>query len=161
MSHKILIAVDTSENALKAVAYASGILPKDSRITLYHVFPKPIPDELQNEDSILQQHYVSFKERIEELKEWFVIERATIEKAMEKAKNVLIDGGTPPENIQLRIEEGKESVAKDILNEVQRGNYDTVIVGRRGLTGAKGFFTGSVSNKIVHHAKDCAVWVVE
>ena len=89
------------------------------------------------------------------------MERATIEQAMEKARDILISGGIPAENIVLRIQERKENVAKDILNEVRAGDYDTVVVGRRGLSGAKEFFAGSVSNKIVHHARNCAVWVVE
>jgi hypothetical protein len=41
------------------------------------------------------------------------------------------------------------------------GDYDTVIVGRRGVPGTKAFFSESVSSKIFHYARNCAVWVVE
>lgn len=161
MNHKILVAVDRSENALKAVQHAAGILPKDARVTLYHVFFEPLPKEVGREDSLLQQHYIPIKERVIEMKEWLEQERVLVKHAMDKAKSMLVEGGIAPDNIALRIEGKKESVARDILREVERGRYDTVIVGRRGLSGAKGFLSGSVSNKIVHHAKSCAVWVVE
>jgi len=36
MEHKILIAIDTSENSLNAVKYAAGILGNESRVTLFH-----------------------------------------------------------------------------------------------------------------------------
>jgi nucleotide-binding universal stress UspA family protein len=160
MSNKILIAVDPSENALKAVAYAAGILPKDARITIYHVFFKHPPKEIDSEDPFLL-HQISFQERIEEAKKWLAQEKAVIEQAMDKARDLLIKGGIESDCIDLKIEERKESVARDILSELEKGEYDTVIVGRRGLSGAKGFFVGSVSSKILHHAKNCAVWVVE
>jgi len=160
MTHKILIALDPSENALKAVAYAANILPKDAQITLYHVFLNLLPQEIDEEDAFLQ-HHVSFQKRIEEAKDWLAQERKVVQDAMVKAKDLFIGGGIAPDHIHLKIEERKESVARDILNEIENGRYDTVIIGRRGLSGAKGFFSGSVSNKIVHHAKNCAVWVVE
>ena len=36
---------------------------------------------------------------------------------------------------------------------------ELVVVGSRGLSGAKRFLLGSVSNRVTHHAK-CSVWVV-
>ena len=52
-------------------------------------------------------------------------------------------------------------VADEILNFAQTGRFGTIMVGRRGLTGAKKVLLGSISGKIVHYAKDCAVTVVE
>lgn len=59
------------------------------------------------------------------------------------------------------MEEKKASVAKDILEELKEREYDTVIVGRRQKSAVKHFLLGSVPNKIVHHADNVAVWVVE
>ena len=84
-----------------------------------------------------------------------------LEEVMDKARSVLVKAGIDGKNVKTIIEEGKQGVARDILNEQKRGEYDTVVIGRRGLSGTKAFFSGSVSNKIVQHAKDCAVWVVE
>ena len=48
----------------------------------------------------------------------------------------------------------------EILIEVaDRENADLIVVGNKGMTGAKRFFLGSVPNKVVHHAP-CGVMVV-
>ena len=156
MSNKILIAVDPSENALKAVKYAAGILRSDSQVTLYHVFFKTPPLDLR-EGEILPHHPASFRGSTEEFKKWLSAQRSAAEESLDAAKKVLIKGGLDPKNIEVKIEEGKQGVATDILNEVKEGGYDTVIVGRRGQSRLKRFFSGSVTAKIMHHAEDCAV----
>jgi len=37
----------------------------------------------------------------------------------------------------------------------------TIVLGRQGLSRSEEFLFGSVSSKIVNHARDCTVWVVE
>jgi hypothetical protein len=37
----------------------------------------------------------------------------------------------------------------------------TVVIGRRGISKKEEFLFESTSNKIIHTAKDCAVWVIE
>jgi nucleotide-binding universal stress UspA family protein len=160
MKHKILIAIDKSENSLKAVKYAAGILGRESKVTLYHVFFKSSPLDLR-EGEILPHHHVSFSGSTEEFRKWLSTQRAVAEEALDAAKKILIEGGLDPKNIEVKIEEGKQGVAADILNEVKEGGYDTVIVGRRGISRVKRFFSGSVTAKIMHHAEDCAVWIVE
>jgi len=52
-------------------------------------------------------------------------------------------------------------IARDIIAEAGKGKYDTIVVGRRGLSATASFVLGSVSNKIVQNIKDCTVWIVE
>ena len=160
MKHRILIAIDSSENSLKAVRYAADILGSDSHVTLFHIcFRSPEGDALAGE--LPPHHQVSFSGSTREFKSWLAQQRADGEEALDKAKRTLIEGGFDPENIEVKMEERQQGVAADILNEVKKGGYDTVIMGRRGMSGVKRFFLGSVSAKIMHHAQDCAVWVVE
>ena len=159
MSNKILIAVDTSENAMKAVKYAAEQLGNESKVTLFHVFFKTPLLEFQ-EDEILQHHYLSFSGSSKDFKDWLMTQKLAAEDSLDKAKNILIEAGLPPENIEIRIEERKTGVAADILNKVKEGGYDTLIIGRRGMSRAKRFFTGSVTAKIMDHAQDCTVWIV-
>jgi nucleotide-binding universal stress UspA family protein len=37
----------------------------------------------------------------------------------------------------------------------------TIVLGRQGLLRSEEFLFGSVASKIVSHARDCTVWVVE
>ena len=49
--------------------------------------------------------------------------------------------------------------AEVILDVADREKADLIVVGNKGITGAKRFFLGSVPNKVVHHAP-CGVMVV-
>jgi nucleotide-binding universal stress UspA family protein len=160
MKHKILIAIDASENSLKAVKYAAGILGSESEVTLYHIFFK-LPHEDIKESDLLPHHHVSFSGTTGDFKKWLAEQRAAVEEAVGAARKILIKGGLDPEKVKIKIEERKQGVATDILNEIKEGGYDTVVVGRRGLSGVKRFLSGSVTAKIMHHAENCAVWVVE
>ncbi len=49
--------------------------------------------------------------------------------------------------------------AEVILEVADQENADLIVVGNKGMTGAKRFFLGSVPNKVAHHAS-CSVLVV-
>jgi nucleotide-binding universal stress UspA family protein len=38
-----------------------------------------------------------------------------------------------------------------IVEQAEKGRYDLVVVGNKGMTGASRFFLGSVPNKVSHH----------
>ena len=50
--------------------------------------------------------------------------------------------------------------ADAILDVAEENNADLVLVGNKGMTGARRFLLGSVPNKISHHAP-CDVWIVK
>jgi nucleotide-binding universal stress UspA family protein len=39
--------------------------------------------------------------------------------------------------------------------------YDTIVVGRMGMSRSEEFLFGSISSKIVTHGRNCTVWIVE
>jgi nucleotide-binding universal stress UspA family protein len=53
-----------------------------------------------------------------------------------------------------------ESVSQEILRAMQEGGFGTIAIGRRGVSKQEEFLFGSVSNRIIHYAKGCTVWVV-
>ncbi len=161
MPQKILVAIDGSESSMKAVRYVgeTTLGCKDTKITLFSVLPE-MPKEL---DNLLGPDYVSvvphIKERLGDLEQIRLKQEEEMKKALEKAKDLLKEIGVPEKNIEIAVRRKKEGIAKDILREVESGGYDTVVVGRRGITGA--FFFGSVSDKVVKYAHNCAVWVID
>ena len=50
--------------------------------------------------------------------------------------------------------------ADAILDVAEENDADLVLVGNKGMTGARRFLLGSVPNKISHHAP-CDVWIVK
>jgi nucleotide-binding universal stress UspA family protein len=159
VSHHVLIAIDDSESALKTVSYAASILDKNTRITLFHVLYRVPYKDLEDDPTLA--HYPLFEQQVESLKTWLSQQRGSADGLMTRVKDLLIERGFAPQNIRVKIEERKTSVAGDILEELTEGEYDTVVVGRRQKSGTRHFLMGSVSSKIVQHAENCAVWVVE
>lgn len=150
MINKILIAIDLSENSLKAIDYVAKMMECHSvvDITLLHVIKEPSPDVMPDEQER--------KRQIEET-------RADILGLMEKAAQRLIVHDIPEKNIHLKIQVCSKpvTVAELILHERQSGGFGTIVVGRRGMSKKEEFLFGSVSNKIVREARECTVWVVE
>jgi len=88
------------------------------------------------------------------------MKKELINEAQQKAKEILVQAGFKEENINSKVENSKKSVARDIIEEAKSG-YDTVVLGRRGISGIQEFLLGSVSNKVVTSAKDVSVFVVD
>jgi len=146
----ILLAMDESENALRAARYVGriiGSVRKSFQVTLVHVLVRPSPD-LFEEPSGAQKYEQEAKGRIEAV--------------FAKGAEVLREAGLAAEAIRSKfIVADEPGIAQGLLAEQRAGHYGTLVVGRRGVTKAEEFLFGSVSNKIIHHARDCAVWVVE
>ncbi|MDP3427335.1 MAG: universal stress protein, partial [Humidesulfovibrio sp.] len=79
------------------------------------------------------------------------------------ARGRLVAAGIPDSAVFERtvLCSAEPSIAQTILDVQQEGGFGTLVVGRRGLTNSEVFLFGSVSSKLVHNAKNCAVWVVQ
>jgi nucleotide-binding universal stress UspA family protein len=145
----ILIAVDESVNARRAVAYVGQILGgvPGFKVTILHVVPEPeedyFPDDAQKEAWIEQ-----YTKRIDAL--------------LEEDRRSLIQMGFAPDDVTVRSTlRYCPSMAACILSERDETDYSTIVVGRQGLSRNEEFLFGSISSKIVNHARNCTVWVVE
>ena len=47
-----------------------------------------------------------------------------------------------------------------ILAEIREADYDTVVLGRRGVSKKEEYIFGSVSHKLVREVAEISVWVV-
>jgi len=161
MAKKILVAMDASEHAMKAARYVAETLKgcKDVKITLFSV----IPEISSAFKTLVGTDFASiipdFEKKLGGLATLRHKQEAKIEEILKQAQKILEDTGIPAENIEIAVRRKKEGIARDILRELERENYDTIVVGRRGVSGA--FFFGSVSDKVVKYARNCAVWVVD
>jgi nucleotide-binding universal stress UspA family protein len=60
-------------------------------------------------------------------------------------------------NVKTHSKQGDPSEA--IIDVATQNNADLIVVGNKGMTGAKRFFLGAVPNKVSHHAP-CSVLIV-
>ena len=157
MANKILVALDNSANSLKAVKYIANNQKPAAAVTMFSVLPDPTAACGLDGPSLIP----IFKENIKTFCTIEEAKKSAVEGFMEEAKKTLVKAGFPSKNVAIRIRKKKVGIARDILKEAERGKYDTIVIGRRGLSGIKQFVFGSVSNKVVQLAKKVAVIVVD
>ena len=155
MAHKILVAFDESENARRAVEYIAQVFPRDAQITLFSV--------LQDSAAICDMNSPELTPYFKSQQSAFCAledkKKAVVNDAGHNAMTSLIENGFKKELISLKIENKKNSVAKDIVKEARSG-YDLVVLGRRGLSGIKEYFLGSISSKVLDKAPDVSLLFV-
>jgi nucleotide-binding universal stress UspA family protein len=54
--------------------------------------------------------------------------------------------------VEISTETTDGDPASAIVDRVERGDVDLLVMGNKGMTGASRFFLGSVPNKVSHHA---------
>lgn len=156
MANRILVAFDDSENALRAVEYVADRFTKENQITLFSIVPDSAALCDMNSPSLIpyfmekQAVFCGLEDQKKEL----------IDEAMLRAKDILLKAGFEEKNISLKAQPKKKGVVRDIIDEAHSG-YDTIVLGRRGLSGVKEFIFGSVSQKLIHLAHDITVIVVD
>jgi nucleotide-binding universal stress UspA family protein len=146
----ILISVDASENAMRAVDYAATVLASAPgvRMTLLYIERAPGRDGFDDEAAWLNQCR---------------LDHDRVFGFLQNARARLMSAGVPEAAISERtvLCSAEPSIAQTILDVQQEGGFGTLVVGRRGLTKGEEFLFGSVSSKLVHNAKNCAVLVVQ
>jgi nucleotide-binding universal stress UspA family protein len=152
MGKKILVALDESENAMRAVEYIARSFTPDHEVTLFHVVLDTAAICSMNSPELIpyftaqQISFCSLEDKKKEL----------VEKTMDQARARLFRAGFQNDKISSKIETRKKGVARDIVAEAQSG-YDTIVMGRRGLSGIAGFFIGSISQKVLNNAEKISV----
>jgi len=156
MADRILVAFDDSENALRAGHYVAKRFTKENQITLLSIVPDTAALCDMNSPSLIpyfvekQAVFCGLEDQKKEL----------IDEAMLKAKDILLKAGFEEKNIALKVQTKKKGVVRDIIDEARSG-YDTIVLGRRGISSVKDFIFGSVSQKLLHLAKDVSIIVVD
>jgi nucleotide-binding universal stress UspA family protein len=157
MAKKILVALDESSNSMKAVEYVAKRFQPDTVITLLSV----IPDAASGCELDGPSLTPSFEQNKKTFCSLEDTKKMRVKAFMEKAKQVLVKAGFASKDVAVRVRKKKAGIARDVIAEAQKGQYDTLVVGRRGFTGVKRFLFGSVSNKIVQGAEGVSVVVVD
>jgi nucleotide-binding universal stress UspA family protein len=140
---RLLLAVDGSERALQTIRYAGEEDAfKGMKIVLFHVF-NSIPDAYYD----LEKEPKSVKV-VRHVRSWEAEQKKTIRKYMDDAKQMLLDAGHAEPAVDVKIQNRKKGVARDIIIEAHKG-YDAVLTRRRGLTSLKNIIVGSVTNKLL------------
>ena len=151
---RVLLALDGSNQAFEAVSYVSQLFPPNRiEVVLFHVMRK-IPEGLRD----IEKNF-GFKHRVTSLVGWAMQQEKEIREFMEKGRQLLLNRGVPGNAVSIKIQERQEGIARDIIQETQR-NYDSVVVGRWGLSKLKDLVYGSIAGKLIGHLVHVPLLVV-
>jgi len=78
-----------------------------------------------------------------------------------RARRRLGQAGLAESAIRERFRPKDLSVAETIIEEATRGQFSTIVMGRRAASGPSGRLLGSVSNRVIQSIRGCAVTIVE
>ncbi|MFC1822741.1 universal stress protein [Thermodesulfobacteriota bacterium] len=156
MGRRILIALDDSENAMRAVEYVANTFTPEHEITLFSLLPDTAVICDMNSPE-LTPYFLSQQTTFCVLEDK---KKELIEGALTKAKEVLLQAGFEEKNVKIKVETKKGGAAKGIIDEAKSG-YGTVVLGRRGLSGVRDFLLGSITQKVLHSAEDLSVLLVD
>ena len=149
-STKLMLAIDGSESALRAVDHVSFMVTQnpDITVTLLHVAPKlrdyctiEFNEEGEIVEELISSGYI-------QCGDCFYLH----------AKQRFKEAGIKESQIEIKEIPSVVNIAKTILNEAENGGYGTIVLGRSGISDS--FFLGSVSRYCFNNASNCAVWIV-
>lgn len=148
-ARKILVPVDISETSMRIVEYIGMMLrgQPDVRLTFYHVDETPVSG-----------HAVSGGYRAAMADILAKCEKHWQESDWIAARKTLEASGIHGSRFDMVTVPRTGRIAKMLLEQVQSGDYDTVILGRRGSNNA--FFLGSVSHYVIERLTDRALWLI-
>ena len=145
---KILVATDCSDTSRQMVDYLGMMLggQSDIRMTFYHVDETPNAGHAADLQGMAISGIIAKGEQ-----RWQ-------DRFRKHAKESLEACGIHGSRITYLTEPRAGRIGKMILEQVKAGDYDTVVLGRRGTGNA--FFFGSVSHYVTERLTERAVWLI-
>ena len=144
MFRSIVVGTDGSETAAKAVDAAVGLARlTGAKLEIVSAY-EPVGGRALREEA----------RQIPPDLQWMVNRRADVDATLERAGRQAGDAGVAAQTF---AREGDPADA--ILDVAEELGADLIVVGNKGMTGAKRFLLGSVPNRVSHHAP-CAVMII-
>jgi len=141
---RIVVGTDGSETAAEAVRQAIDLAKLSgaelSIVSAYEPVPERKVKEAQRDAPPDVQYEIGPREDV----------------------NLVLDAAAATarkEGLEVRTHPVEGDPAEGILNVAEEANADLIVVGNKGMTGARRFLLGSVPNNVSHHAP-CAVMIV-
>jgi nucleotide-binding universal stress UspA family protein len=144
MFKSIVLGTDGSETATQAVREAVGLASAiGAKIQLVSAY-EPVSEQRLKEE----------RRNAPEDLQWAIGPREEVDATLEAAAKLAREESVP---VELYARQGDPADA--ILDVAEEQGADLIVVGNKGMTGAKRFLLGSVPNKVSHHAP-CSVLII-
>ena len=144
MFRSIVVGTDGSDTAKQAVREAIELAKQiGASVDVVSAY-EPVSNQRLREEA----------KQVPEDMQWTVNPREDVNATLDEAANAVRDAGV---EVQTFAREGDPADA--ILDVAEERDSDLIVVGNKGMTGAKRFLLGSVPNKVSHHAP-CSVLII-
>jgi nucleotide-binding universal stress UspA family protein len=141
----ILVGTDGSDTATTAVRYAIDLARElDARLQIVSAYEPVSEERLRRESTEVPADL-----------QWMINPREDVLAMLDRAAEDAKTGGI--KRVETFARQG--DAADAILDVAEEQRADLIVVGNRGMTGAKRFLLGSVPNRVSHHAP-CSVLIV-
>jgi nucleotide-binding universal stress UspA family protein len=143
--NRIVVGTDGSETASEAVRQATELAKLTSaRLDIVSAY-EPIPRQRLQDEQRQAPGDVQYE----------ISPREDVNLALDSAA-----GTARNEGVEAQTHAMEGDPADAILDVAEEIKADLIIVGNKGMTGARRFLLGSVPNKVSHHAP-CSVMIVQ
>ena len=154
----ILLAVDGSTDSVKALDYLLDMCrdKPETILTIFHVEPT-----FREYCGVDFSEVQGFEEGEGDENLANIIEQADrkcIDNFMGYAGSRFKERHIHEERLKMKTQPTKVNIGRAIIDEFKSGDYGTLVVGKRGIN--KRFFMGSVSNYLVTHLQNGALWII-
>jgi nucleotide-binding universal stress UspA family protein len=144
MFQSIVVGTDGSDTATQAVRQAVDLAASvRAQVKLVSAY-EPVPAQRLREER---------RDTPEDL-QWAISPREDVDATLEAAAAIARDAG-----VEADVYPRQGDPADAILDVAEEQEADLIVVGNKGMTGAKRFLLGSVPNKVSHHAP-CSVLII-
>jgi nucleotide-binding universal stress UspA family protein len=140
----IVVGTDGSDTAIDAVRQAVELAARlGARLHIVSAY-EPVPEARLREEG--RQAPVDLQ--------WMINPREGVDATLRSAADTARDGGVEA------VTYGRQGDPADaILDVAEEQGADLIVVGNKGMTGARRFLLGSVPNRVSHHAP-CSVLII-
>jgi nucleotide-binding universal stress UspA family protein len=144
MFKSIVVGTDGSDTASQAVRQAVELAAAvGAKVELVSAY-EPVSDQRLRQER---------RDTPDDL-QWAINPREDVDATLSSAADTAKDAG-----VEVTVYPRQGDPADAILDVAEEQNADLIIVGNKGMTGAKRFLLGSVPNKVSHHAP-CSVLII-
>ena len=146
MFASILVGTDGSNTASTAVRHAIGLaLDVKAKLQIVSAY----------EPTAAEERLLLERTQVPADIEWTVNPRSDVLELLDRANSEARSAGVT----QVETFARQGDAADAILDVAEEQGADLIVVGNKGMTGAKRFLLGSVPNKVSHHAP-CSVLII-
>ena len=144
MFRSIVVGTDGSQTANEAVRQAVELAKATGAKLEFVSAYEPVSGQRLREES----------QQVPEDMQWMVNPREDVDATLSEAEELAQEAGV---EVQQHARQGDPADA--ILDVAEETKADLIVVGNKGMTGARRFLLGSVPNKVSHHAP-CSVLII-